>query len=311
MLKHKHFGQLRPHKHTSYAGLFFVLLLGGIVLLGWSLAVSAAPPAVNPQSGSIGLTGTVNGPPPTTVPTVLVPQTGTVIYSTPITISGTCPTGTFVQVTRNGVFGGNTVCQDDGTYSLLVDLFDGKNVLVARVSDALGQLGPETLGVTVIYHAPSLALPGGSEGRQLFLQSDSSIVAGSPGVALQRAVTIVGGVGPYAVSWDWGDNGTSLQSMASEGSASSSHSYERPGTYRVVVRVTDSLGNSAYMEMVTVVNGPVTTVGASRGNGLGAISGDLLAAWPLYILAAVMVVFFWLGERRELRKLRRRHQLVS
>jgi hypothetical protein len=192
----------------------------------------------------------------------------------------------------------------------LVDLFDGANTLLARVSDALGQYGPDSAGVNVFYDAPSLTLPSGSVGRQLFLETATTVVGGNPGVAIARKLTIVGGVGPYAVSWDWGDGATSLMSEASEGDVGASHAYDRPGNYHVVVRVTDSLGNSGYLQVVTVVNGPVAAFGASKGSGLSALPGELVAAWPVYLLALVMVCFFWLGERREVRKLRRRHLLL-
>jgi hypothetical protein len=74
--------------------------------------------------------------------------------------------------------------------------------------------------------------------------------------------------------------------------------------------VSDSAGNAAYLQFVTVINGPADAIGATKGSGLGSIGGDLLAAWPLVGLACVMTLFFWLGERRELRKLRRRHMLA-
>jgi hypothetical protein len=310
MLKHQHFGKLRPHRHTSYAGLFFVLVVAGILLLGSSWGAEAAPPAVNPQSGSVGLSGTVRGPAPSTAAVILTPRSGSRTSSIPITVAGTCPTGTFVSVEKNGAFGGVTACQDDGTFSLLVDLFDGNNRLVAKVSDALGQNGPDSAGVDVFYTAPSLSIPG-AIGKQLFLEASTTVVAGNPAQAISRSATIVGGVGPYAVSWDWGDSADDLVSQAFEGSVSATHSYDRPGTYRVVIRVTDSVGNTAYLQLVTVINGPADAIGTTHGNGLGALPGLLLTAWPLYVLVLVMVIFFWLGERREYRKLRRKKLLLG
>jgi hypothetical protein len=312
MLKHSHFGKVRAHRHTSYAGLFFVLIVTGVVLLGYSVAANAADPAVNPQSGSVGLTGRVLGPPPTTPAIILNPRSGSRTTSIPITVSGTCPTGTFVSINRNGVFGGAVQCQDDGTFSLLADLFDGNNTLVARVSDTLGQFGPNSSPVSIFFEAASLNLPGGSTiGKQLFLQTNTTVVSGNPNENINRTVTIIGGAGPYAISWDWGDDETTLMSQQGEGAVTGSHKYERPGTYRVVVRVTDSQGNSAYLEFITVVNGPTEQFGASKGNGSGSLAGTLIAAWPLYLLALLMVIFFWLGERRELRKLKRKHLLVG
>jgi hypothetical protein len=164
--------------------------------------------------------------------------------------------------------------------------------------------------VTVYYDAPSLNLPGGSEiGKQMFLQTNTSVVAGNPKERISRTLTLVGGVGPYAVSWAWGDDKTTLMSLTGEGNFTATHEYERPGTYRVVVSVTDASGNTAYLQLITVVNGPAEALGGSKGEGSGSIGGSLMAAWPLLILALLMVIFFWLGERRELHKLRSRHLL--
>ncbi len=310
MLKHEHFGKLRPHRHTSYAGLFFAVVLAGLLLLGMSWVAEAAPPAVNPQSGSLGLTGTVPGPAPSTAAVILTPRDGSRTSSIPITVSGTCPAATFVEIEKNNVFAGATTCQDDGTFSLLVDLFDGANTLVARVVDALGQAGPDSASVQVFYDAPSLSLPAGAVGKQLFLETNVTVTGGNPAQQIARTITIVGGVGPYAVSWDWGDDATSLSSEGSEGDVRASHAYERPGAYRVIVRVTDSQGNSGFLQVITVVNGPVGAFGATKGQGLGALPVMLVTAWPLYGLAALMVLFFWMGELREVHKLRRRHLLL-
>jgi hypothetical protein len=90
-----------------------------------------------------------------------------------------------------------------------------------------------------------------------------------------------------------------------------SHAYARPGTYRVIVRVTDSMGNSAFLQFITVANGPLDVPGANRGNGLGALPGTLLNAWPLYGLAVSMVLTFWLGELRESHKVRRKRRMMA
>jgi uncharacterized membrane protein len=66
MLKHEHSGKLRPHHHTSYASLVFLLIVAMVLVLGLSWTASAATPAVNPQSGAVGLTGVVRGAAPTT-----------------------------------------------------------------------------------------------------------------------------------------------------------------------------------------------------------------------------------------------------
>lgn len=311
LLPYIHSGHLRPHQHTSYAALMFVLLLCGVLLTSFSLVAAAATPAVNPQTGSVGLTGTVPGPPPGQAATITTPSNGQHFTAIPITVAGVCSAGDFITITKNDVFAGATICSSGGTFSLQIDLFDGANRLIARTSDALGQFGPDSAAVNVVYDAPNFTTPGsGTLGRQLFLQTDTTVVATSPGVSLTRSVTIVGGVGPYAVSWDWGDGKTSLVSQALEGPTNASHAYDRPGTYRVLVRVTDNAGNAAFLQLVTVVNGPVSRLGATNGSGLGALPGELMAAWPLYLLALFMVGLFWLGELRQLVKLRRKGMIA-
>ena len=285
-----------------------MLLLLGVLLTSYSLTTEAATPAKNPQTGSVGLTGVVRGPAPSQAATIGKPANGSHTATIPVTVTGTCPANTFVLVTKNGAFAGATDCSATGTYSVDIDLFDGQNQLVAKVSDALGQYGPDSATVTVFYDAPGGTTgSSGTIGRQLFLQADTTVYAVSPDQNLARSITIVGGVGPYAISWDWGDGQTSLQSQAVEGSISSSHAYGRPGNYRVIVRVTDGVGNSAFLQLVTVVNGATPATGAS---GNGAFPGVLVSAWPLYIIACLMVFLFWLGGLIAARRIRRREVFI-
>lgn len=286
------------------ARLAQVALIGGLSVFS-IVSAYAAVPAVNPQSGSVGLSGSVPGPPPSTSATIVLPPSGNVTDSVPDTITGTCTPGDFVSITDNGSFAGATTCSAHGTYSIPVDLFDGNNAVVAQISDALGQYGPNSVTINIRYNAPEVTLPGGVAAKQLFLEADTAVVAGDPNTVIARAVTIVGGVAPYAVSWDWGDGTSSLDSEANGGPVSDSHTYTRPGTYTVIVKVTDSAGNSAYMQLVTVVNGKTEAIGSSNGQGLGAVPGTLVSSWPLFGLGAIVVVTFWFGEMWQMRKLRR------
>ncbi len=306
LIGREHTGRIRHHRHTSYASLAFMLMVTGLLLASVSLSASAATPAVNPQSGSVGLTGTVRGPAPTQAATIASPRNGQHTSSIPVTVIGTCPANTFVIITKNNTFAGATDCQSDSNYTLQVDLFDGQNSLVARISDALGQYGPDSNSVSVIYDAPNNGGMSGVVGRQLFLQSSVTVAAVSPNQPISRTATIVGGVSPYAFAWDWGDGNNSLSTQATEGQVTASHTYDRPGNYRVIAKVTDSTGNSAFLQLITVVNGPIDTLGSSKSGSGNDIAGALIAAWPLLGLAAIMVAFFWLGERRE--DMRLKHQ---
>src|SRR5665213_86536 len=131
---HKHSGRLRPHEHTSYIPLAFLVLAVGGILAAFSLStVSASDPP--PQSGSVGLTGTVPAAPPKTAATITSPKAQQHFTTSPITISGTCPSGTLVEVYKNNIFAGSTPCGNNGSYSVQVDLLYGQNSLTVQVYD--------------------------------------------------------------------------------------------------------------------------------------------------------------------------------
>jgi len=309
LLHHRHTGHLQPHHRTSYPGLAFVLLVFGTFLLFISQTALGSVPAVNPQSGAIGVSGLVLGPPPSTQAVILSPGNGSHTSIIPITVSGTCTRELIVSIFANDIFVGSTVCTSSGSFSLQTNLFEGQNTLAAKVSDSLGQYGPDSAAVTVTYDSPSLALKGSAAfGHQLYLLTSTPTRGAQPGNPVAWELTIVGGTPPFAVSWDWGDGQTDLVSRQFEGPFSTAHSYDRPGVYRVIVKATDGAGNSAFLQLVTIVNGPVPATATTSG---GLDPGTLVSIWPLYILACLFVLAFWLGERRELKSLRNRHLLVS
>ena len=55
---------------------------------------------------------------------------------------------------------------------------------------------------------------------------------------IQFTATAIGGTQPYVYAWDFGDGSTATGSTTS-------HSYLLPGTYTVVVTVTDGVGQTA------------------------------------------------------------------
>src|SRR6185503_16826006 len=112
--------------------------------------LAGAPPTENPKQGSAGLQGTVPTPPPDKAATIAVPRNGNTFNHNPIEVSGLCTTDLLVKVFSNNVFVGSALCVD-GSYSVQIDLFDGRNDLVARIFDSLDQPGPDSNVVTVTY----------------------------------------------------------------------------------------------------------------------------------------------------------------
>jgi len=287
---------------------FGVALLALVALIVLPVTQAQAQTTLeNPQDGSIGVNGVLPGEAPTEPAVITTPNRGQQFSSNPITVSGTCIEGLLVQIYRNDTFVGATVCLDDGTFSLQVDLVTGQNQLYARVFDGLNQEGPRSSTVTVSY-TPSadsgvdVGIGGQGGGiSQLLLTSNFSSFGVDPKTELTWPLNISGGTSPYALSWDWGDGTTDLYSVADSGSYDGArHIYDLPGTYRVIVKATDANGQRAYIELIVIVNGEaaggITAAGAA-GSGPAVIYRYI--RWPLYVMAALLIPAFIIGRRYE------------
>lgn len=297
IIHRRHTGRLRPHEYTSYLPLALLLLIVGLALTVSSV-IALSPP---PQAGSIGLTGTMPGPPPTVAATIKAPTDQQHFSATPVTITGTCPKGTLVEVYKNDIFAGSTTCSDGGTYTLDVDLLIGKNALIARVYDALNQPGPDSNTVTVFYDAlPPQAdslTPLNLGGAQLLLNTDAVYRGSFPGQEFSVPIDILGGVPPYAVNVQWGDSTNKIVPRNDNLTFTVTHSYAKAGTYQITMQGTDSQGRVAFLTVAAIINGqPGVNLVASTSKPS---VNELLLLWPLYTSAAAMVISFWLGERRE------------
>lgn len=297
LLHHRHSGRLRAHEYTSYAPLGILLVVVGIALTVYS--VSAVSPG--PEGGSVGLSGTMPGPPPTTAAVIQVPSNQQHFGTSPVTVSGTCPKDSLVEVYKNDIFAGSGPCTDAGTFSFQVDLLFGPNKLIARVYNALNQPGPDSNTVAVSYDAlppqGSTIAPLNFGGAQLILNTNAVYRGTFPGQELSVPIDILGGTAPYAVNVQWGDTSNKVIPRNNNFSFTTTHTYNKAGTYQITLQATDSAGRMAFLTVAAIVNGqPAATI--SNTNAKSAQS-RLLILWPLYTSAAAVAVSFWLGERRE------------
>jgi hypothetical protein len=276
-----------------------------LVILAWPTNAAALGSQQNPQSGSVGVQGKLAGPPPSSPPTIAVPGSGQGFNSIPITVSGLCKSGLIVKIFDNGVFDGATSCSN-GSYSLKITLFGGTNDLIARQYDALDQASPPSPKTTVTFNDLQLI----KFGTHVFLTSDYASRGAGPKQTLDWPVIITGGIGPYALSADWGDGSASdLKSIAFPGTVQLAHTYASSGTYNMLVRATDKNGTEAFLQLVAVVNGNGaasaspnnnTTTNNSKTKVINVLWEPLAAAVPFVITT------FWLGRRYEITALRRR-----
>jgi hypothetical protein len=286
------------------------LCLLAITVLGRTSVVHAAgiTPITEPTpvSNSYGLEATKTQPPPTQAATITVPGSGASYSTSPITVSGICPTGLLVQVYDNGVMVGAINCTSN-SYSVQVSLFTGQNVLTTYDYDDLGQAGPVSNSVTVNYSNLHLT----AFGQLVTLTSDYGRRAANTGAELTWPLLLSGGSAPYAFSINWGDSTPNqLISQAVSGTVNIDHTYKNAGIYHVTVQVVDHNGVSAFLQLVAVSNGNVS---ASQNNGNGtstkatSTSTTVRVVWiPAVLTVVLLIPTYWLGRKSELVALRKK-----
>jgi hypothetical protein len=311
ILHRAHTYKVRPHEHTSYVPLALLLLLVGFVLTTFS--VSAATPYDGPEAGSVGITGTMPGKPPTEGAVIKTPTSGQNFAQTPVVVSGTCPKDTLIEIFKNDIFAGSTPCTSEGTFSLEVDLLIGQNILVAKVFDSLNQEGPDSNKVTVTY-SPSLSGASGITslnfgGDQLIINTDAVFRGTFPKQELSVPIDIIGGRAPYAVNIQWGDSTNKVVSRPDNTTFQSTHTYAKAGTYQLALQATDADGRVAFLTVAVIVNGQPDVVAAATVTTKK--TNLLLMLWPLYAAVFAMTLSFWFGEWREKRVLAKHGLLIT
>lgn len=301
--EHKHTGRLRPHEHTSYIPLALMVLFTGVVLALFTVESFAEAAHPGPDYGSVGLTGVMPAKPPTTAAVINSPTSGQHFSSSPVTVSGTCPTGTIVEVYKNDIFAGSSPCESNGTFSIIADLLIGPNTLLARVYDSLNQAGPDSATVDVFYdvlppQTTPISLLTFSD-RQMLLDTDAVYRGTFPGQTLNMPITILGGYPAFAINVEWGDSTNTVISRGDNVTFNASHVYQKPGTYQITVQASDSHQHVAFLQVAAIINGQPTVVGSTANTKPE--SNTLIVLWPLLAILATMVISFWIGEQREKR----------
>ena len=308
LLSHKgHSGRLRPHEHTLYMPLFIMTVLAGVLLVLASVAsyVTAASPG--PEAGSVGITGTMPATAPKVAATITTPTNQQHFATSPITVKGTCPLNTVVEVFKNNIFGGSVICSSTGDYELEVDLLFGENKLFAQVYDSLNQAGPPSNTVTVFYDAgPSFGSPLqflNFGGTQLLLNTDAVYRGSFPGQTMNVPLSIIGGTAPFAINIDWGDSSNKVIPRSDNSTFNATHVYKKAGNYKLVVQASDGQQQVAFLTVAAVINGqgaPVASTTENTSPKQGVVN-KLLVLWPLFAILVTMLISFWLGEKREKR----------
>jgi hypothetical protein len=312
----RHTGHVTPHRTTSYPVLAMIVLIVGVLMASWTTAVKAVdltPPITDSYTVHTKVVGTA----PTQPPTISYPQANTKFMATPITVSGRCQVETYLKLFRNGVFSGVAICKANGTYTFQTDLFNGANKLQVRIYSPTDQAGPYSLITTVYYQPIGNSGSATDNANPLLLKSQYNYRGYYTGTVTDWQLSVEGGTPPYALAVDWGDGTHDLVSKATAGNFTLQHKYKRAGGYKgsYVVQFSASDTNKAqtFLQLLAIINNPggANNVVSNVGGGSGSVGDNLLNqgvkyAWSGYGVAVLMLVSFWLGERRELQQLKPR-----
>lgn len=309
---HHHSGHIRPREYTSFIPLVILMIGVGAMLTAYTGFAAERP---GPKSGSIGITGTMPGEPPTEGAKITSPIDGTHFTATPVSIEGTCPKDTLVEVYKNDIFAGSTTCLENGTFKVSIDLLFDRNVITAKIYDAINQSGPESNSITIYYDVmptqagPITSLQPGIV-DQLILTTDSAFRGIFPGQELSAPIGVIGGSPPYAINIQWGDLNNSVISRSDNLTFDATHKYEKPGVYQMSIQATDSMGRISFLSVAVIVNGEAgIAVGTEEDNS--SKIAQLFILWPLYITMVGMIVAFWLGQKRQRHLFKKRGLIMS
>jgi hypothetical protein len=326
---HRHTGKVLHRRHTSYALLAFLLLAIGMLLCTASIAAYADPPPPIPHDYTVH--ASVKGIPPAQA-VILSPIDGSTVDAVPIIVSGTCEPGAMIKLYRNNLFSGAVMCAGDGTFEIQTDLFVGPNELIARSFNATDDEGAPSDPVIVTYTPPPTppsapptepsppsapttqpapivsrrATP--ETGNPLVIKAENDYRGFNVGEIVEWELEISGGRAPYAVVVDWGDGKRDVISRATAGRFTAEHVYAQAGgfrgSYAVKVTASDARGVTSMIQLMVIVNSKDVSALGSSAPSLSDRIQPTLFSWSAYAILLLMLLCFWLGERRELDILR-------
>lgn len=301
LIHHRHTGRLREHRHTSYGSLMLVLFLAIIPIAMAQNTLVAAETGYPSISNSSETLAVVPWAIPTSAPTITTLADGrTFSTNDSITVAGTCQKDMVVKVFKNDVLAGAANCRGNG-YSLPIDLFMGTNAITAKQYNHDEIAGPASAPITVRLTQPT---PGTAKqtaaSSQFFITTDALYRGVKVNDIARWPITISGGQAPYLVTVNWGDGQTQDYSRGTDGQFLISHIYDgsaaTSGSFTVTVKARDKNGDTRYLQLAAFMP-PQSAAAYTSDTGSTTI---FRYVWQGMAMSALIILSFWIGERREL-----------
>lgn len=145
----KHIVFIIQANHKAIGGFLGLLLL--------SLGILFSPSTLAQQD--LHVSAKVNAPFPTSPAIITSPYDQQHFTTSTITVEGTCGDGAYVTLYRNSVVAGIGACTA-GTFSIVIELTNGANILQAKVYNSTDNEGPTSPAITVYLDAiPAQPMP--------------------------------------------------------------------------------------------------------------------------------------------------------
>lgn len=282
-----------------------------ILTLATVLVVSSASVHALTQSNDLTVQGILLGPPPATSPTITNPQDGQTSHQKNNLFEGSCISDLIVKVYSNNVFLGSTLCSADNSYSIGVDLFEGKNDCTIIQYNSSNQASPASDAITVFFvpsNTPSLpptTAPLSVARFDLRVAIEDLGNGECVGQEVNLPVRFVGGQQPYALNLDWGDGDSSLLSRQNTHTIVAPHVFKSGGYKIIKIKVVDIRGDKANLQFVAPVckntsflpNSTQNLSDISISGGISYILFLLLLGLILGLISSYMFVK-WLRHKR-------------
>jgi hypothetical protein len=298
-----------------------VLLIFGVVIVGSTIPANA---------DSFLVSAEVPAPQLTQPAVITTPTDGSTLTDSAITVSGTCPDNSYVDLSDNSIFVGVSQCTNQ-TFSVDVDLVTNLNQLLPQDYNITNSAGPSSTDVNVYYEPqPAPTLPFTSPVTTTPTTTTTttqtptaSVTAQTPfyvtapyqyqvynvNQSVNYTLTIGGGSSPYAVTVQWGDGVVTTYVRNSPGPFVVTHSYSSSGevnTTKVIqVDVVDSSGKLTHFQLTAIIKpAPKSSLATTTGTTnpifkfFDNLRKYLWVIWPIYGVTMLTVFSYWLGERK-------------
>jgi hypothetical protein len=335
----RHTGHVLPRRTTSYPTLAMIVLCVGVFLISWTRTVTANQGSYTVNASVPGpppsVPATIDAPDDgsqfTSAPITL---SGTCPLNTYVGLTrnsfssgvALCDASGNYQLTTDLFKGTNQLIVYD--YSFTDAQGPASNMVTVYYTPPTPPNPPPNSGGTTgsasgsgktskaskstLYNPLSPAAANLPE--PLLLKSNFTFMGYYVGQPAAWQLEVEGGTAPYAVDAEWGDGHQQLYSQPQAGTISLQHVYAKTGGYHgsyvVKITATDAAGNQTFLQLMAIVSPKPKTLpatgGTTTGNGVNLLGGINFGhvvglAWSGYGVVLLMLISFWLGERRELR----------